>query len=251
VADHFFLEEGLCDVPGDALQLWREDREMQRERFVASDGVADFQNPGALADAPDEAPPRDEARRGESPAAAGGELPTSPAAFLRLVQSDAFQRQQAEEWGRVHGSYEVHDGCPFLPSRPLYTIATPAAGSSEHGLAFSLRTRRPLAAEEQELADLVGLSRGEDGEARIRVSRLVDGVVAFEDPDAAGAFLGLVEREEGEEGAQLMEVDAFELFRMTHGVGAVVVLLRDLGGDFVPRPYQLALSVRGERPEEG
>lgn len=76
---------------------------------------------------------------------------------------------------------------------------------------------------------------------------MVDGVVAFEGEAEARAFSALLQ-EEGEQGPEVVPVDAFELFRLCREASSVVVLLRD--GCFVPQPYQLAVSLKGERPEE-
>lgn len=83
----------------------------------------------------------------------------SAASARRARAVSECRRSQKEEWARVHGCYEVLEGCPFVPSRPLLTIALPSnSRDSEYGPAYALRTRRPMDTEESALARLLDLT---------------------------------------------------------------------------------------------
>lgn len=68
------------------------------------------------------------------------------------------RRSQRQLWDRVHASYEVLTGCPFVPSKTLLTLGARQA-DSDMGRAYYLRTRLPASDTEEELARILGLSK--------------------------------------------------------------------------------------------
>ena len=90
--------------------------------------------------------------------------------------------------------------------------------------------------------------RRADGSALISVNCMVDGVLAFEDERAAEAFEEMLESD-GLQGVSLARCDSHKLFRMVGDASAVVVLCTAPAGK-LPRPVELAVSLRGQRTLE-
>ena len=91
--------------------------------------------------------------------------------------------------------------------------------------------------------------RRPDGGALIQVNKLVDGVLIFEDDQAAEEFAEMLEAD-GHGGVGLASCDSHQLFRMAGEASAVVVLCTAAAGQ-VPRPEELAVALRGQRSLEG
>ena len=90
--------------------------------------------------------------------------------------------------------------------------------------------------------------RRPDGGALIRVNRVVDGVLAFQDERAVEEYAEMLEAD-GQQGVALARCDSHHLFRMVGDASAMVVLCTAAVGA-LPRPVELAVSLRGQRSLE-
>lgn len=173
-------------------------------------------------------------------------MPASPLELLRFLTSPEHRRAVQEELEQVRRSYELLEGCPWPAPRPLFLLATPAAGDSDEGDAGATHTHRtllPRADIEGEMDSLLGGRRRQDGSPLIRCGQIVDGVVAFEDEGSAERYGAMLE-EGGAAGVAVARCDSHALFRAVRDARGVVVFLRP--APFVPRPHQLAAALRGQ-----
>ena len=247
------------------------------------------------------------------------EVASSPMAFLAYLQSEPYRLAQKEHQERIYRSFDVLTGCPFVPTRPVYTLARRRGHDGEpkrnekppgafeprpdasmmsfedhhdhdhdddrHGAALYFRTRFPREADEDELNRVLGKKKG-----TLSVSQMVDGVVTFETAEDAARFGEQYEMGAGRgsgndhdrRGAEttttttnananakakanakaneststnvweVVEVDAYGLFRTAQNAGAVVVMIRNshtlVGGirEGMPAPHDVAGALRGD-----
>jgi hypothetical protein len=256
VCDAFFdFSEGAASDFGeneawDALAGWRGGQAVEaNDRGAESDagGTAASAIPAAPeaarpADAPVEAPADAPARRG------AGSF-DSPLELLRYYTSDAQQAAAHREWEETCASYDILAGCPWPAPRPLFVLAALAAAEGAAARTHTLRARLPREELEDELTRVLGGRRRPDGSPLIRCGALVDGIVAFEDAEAADAYGAALEAASGARHA-VARVDSFELFRGAADARGAVVLMRR--GAAAPAPHRLAAALRGQLAlEEG
>lgn len=167
---------------------------------------------------------------------------TSPADLLRTLNSEGYLQAQLEEMQKVKDSYEVHTGCPWVQSRPVFVLIQQQP-NSDVPLTYTLRTKVSWFAAENELSKVLGRRRP-DGSPIIKVDQLRDGIVLFEDLGSAEQFSNYLEADKNSE-VSIAQCDAHELFRHVQEVKSLVVLLRT--GANIPRPDQLAVSLRDKQ----
>lgn len=86
-----------------------------------------------------EAPARGRGEASPSSQAATSNLPASPAELLALFTSDEYRQRQREHERRVHGSYRLLFGSPWVATRDLFVLAVQRAGQ-EHPAMYTLPT---------------------------------------------------------------------------------------------------------------
>lgn len=210
VADDFVLEYGLCEAP----QL--DDVGLEREYGFAEPPLAPPRPAAAGAEGRAAPSPREDlpATSHDPPAATAaaaaaapvGALDT-PEGFLRMLQSSGYQEGQRRAEALVSGSYRIHHEVPWVLPRPLYLLATAQAPRPGHrqaqqgqgeegdeeaappGLAYTLRTRVDVPGASDDVAQVYRLkNQPAGGRSILTVSRMVDGIIAFEASEKGSGF---------------------------------------------------------------
>jgi hypothetical protein len=257
VCDAFFdFSEGAASDFGeneawDALAGWRGGQAVEaNDRGAESDAggaaPAGAAAPEAARPAPANAPAEAPA---DAPARRGAGSFDSPLELLRYYTSDAQQAAARREWEETCASYDILAGCPWPAPRSLFVLAALAAAEGAAARTHTLRARLPREELEDELTRVLGGRRRPDGSPLIRCGALVDGIVAFEDAEAAKVYGAALEAASGARHA-VAAVDSFELFRGAADARGAVVLMRR--GAAAPAPHRLAAALRGQSAlEEG
>jgi len=164
---------------------------------------------------------------------ASSEIPTTAEAFLRWAQSGERDRVRKELLTRAKSSYQVAEQNVFPSNRPLFALMRCLEGGQTAEL-FTLRTRREHGRMQDELNALLKtpVVRGGSGEGggaeppRMTFLDVRDGVLAFQRADDAQRYAELMRAEDQFGDVEMVSVGSDELFALTEGAQALVVLFK-------------------------
>ena len=213
--------------------------------------------PSAEAGGPSAAPRPSGAQEAE-PASRAPDHFATPAALLRRLRAEAGLREELRS--RVRDSFRVLPECPWVSPRAAWVVVglQPAAegggaggagagGESVQAELYTMRTRQDREEEGAELAQLMGWGAGD---ARVGLSKMHDGALAFAAEAAALDFADALEAEAARRPGgptaafEVVELDSHELFRLTAGSDAVVVHFRERDDGWVPAPEDVRAELR-------
>ena len=182
----------------------------------------------------------------------------TPAALLRRLRAEAGLREELRS--RVRDSFQVLSECPWVSPRAAWVVVSlqsaaegggsggeTSGGESVQAQLYTMRTRQDREEEGAELAQLMGWGAGD---ARVGLSKMHDGALAFAAEAAALDFCDSLEAEANRRAGgppaafEVIELDSHELFRLTAGSDALVVHFRERDDGWVPAPEDVRAELR-------